>query len=247
MKRLAPLFAYIPWHARDSLMRALSPAILALAMIGIPVYAFLGASDQISATDPRGADMALNIYNSGIPLALVLGGIILVNQVVALDREKQHFRFTLAHPVAAWEFYLQRFVVALALFVAASALIPVVFSALVLKVSVLAVVQSAVLYGALLGALAMLCGALFAKDGLVLIITYVVTNVMQDLLRADVLASWLKPVARGLPPLDRLADLRGDWMRGVPVDSGDVLYVAAYAAGMLALSLFLVKRLPLAR
>jgi hypothetical protein len=247
MKRLAPLFAYIPWHARDSLMRALAPAILATGVIGIPVYAFLGASEQVSASDPRGADIALNIYNSGITLALVLGSIILVNQVVALDREKQHFRFTLAHPVAAWEFYLQRFIVSLVLFVAVCTLIPVVFSALVLDVNVLAVAQSAALYGLLLGALAMLCGVLFAKDGLVLIIMFVVTNVMQDLAKADALASWLEPIARALPPLDRLAALRGDWMRGIRGDSGDVLYVVIYGAGMLALSLFLVKRLPLAR
>ncbi len=247
MKRLAPLFAYLPWHARDSLMRALSPAILALAVIGIPIYAFLGASKTLSANDPRGADIALNIYNSGIPLALVLGSIILMNQVVALDREKQHFRFTLAHPVAAWEFYLQRFIVALILFVAASALIPLVFSALVLPVEVLGLVKAAALYGLLLGALAMLCGALFTKDGLALIVVFIVTNTLQDLRKADVLASWLEPLPRALPPLALLADVRGRWLHGTPVDSGDVLHIVAYGVGMLAISLFLVKRLPLAR
>ena len=247
MKRLAPLFAYIPWHARDAILRALTPVFLALAVIGIPIYAFLGASDKLSASDPGGADIAMNIYNSGIPLALVLGGIILMNQVVALDREKQHFRFTLAHPVAAWEFYLQRFIVALLLFVAASALIPIVFTALVLPVSVLGLVKAAALYGLLLGALAMLCGALFSKDGLVLIITFAVSSTMQDLRKADVLASWLKPVANSLPPVQLLAELRQSWLDGVPVESSDVLFVISYGVGMLAVALYLVKRLPFAR
>jgi hypothetical protein len=81
----------------------------------------------------------------------------------------------------------------------------------------------------------------------VLIITIDLTHEMPDLAKAAALASGLEPIARALPPLERLAALRGDWMRGIRGDSGDVLYVVIYGAGMLALSLFLVKRLPLAR
>lgn len=247
MNRLAPLLAYLPWHARDAWLRALTPVLIAGGVIGIPVYSFIGASDSVSVADRRGIELAMNVYDGGIPLALTLGAIILMNQVIALDRDKQYFRFTMAHPIAAWEFYLQRFLVGLVLFVAASAVIPLVFSALVVKVTVIGMIKSAALQGLLLGALAMLCGALVSKDGLALIVTYVVAQILQDLRKAEVLVSWLVPVAQSLPPVRLASSLRGDWLRGVPVESSDLLFVVSYSVAMIAAALFLVKRLPLAR
>lgn len=247
MSRLAPLTAYLPWHARDAAWRALAPLIIAAGVIGIPVYSFLFAPGRAGVTDPRGADMAMNIYNGGVPLALVLGAIILMNQVIALDREKQHFRFLLAHPVMPWAFYLQRFAVGLALYVAAAGVIPLVFSALVLDVPVLAVIKSAALFGLLIGSLAMLCGVLINKDGLLLIVVYVVSAMMYDLRKAGVLTSWLEDLARALPPVGLASEMRGQWMSGGAVDSSELLFVVAYAGGTLALALYLVKRLPLAR
>ena len=247
MKRLAPLLAYLPWHARDALGRAAAPLVIALGIIGIPIYAFIGASAERSIEDPRSADMALGIYNNGLPLALTLGAIVLMNQVIALDREKQHFRFLLAHPVAAWEYYLQRFIVGLALFAAFAALIPVVFSALVVDVSVVGVVRAAALQGLLYGAIAALCGVLWQKDGLALIVIVIVAQIMQDLKKAEQLVSWLEPVARALPPVGSISAIRSQWLVGAAADQSELLFIIAYGVGTLAVALFLVKRLPLAR
>ena len=247
MKRLAPLFAYLPWHARDAVMRALAPVLIALGVIGIPVWAFFGSGDRGEVTDPRGAQMAVSIYQGGIPLVLAIGAIILMNQVVALDREKQHFRFLLAHPVAAWEYYLQRFAVGLVLFVAAIALVPLTFSALVSDVPVIALMKAAALEGLLVGALATLCGVLVNKDGLALIGVFLLSKILQDLDKVDQLASWIEPIARGLPPIALEGEIRQQLLSGTAVASGDLLHVVSYAIGMLAVALFLVKRLPLAR
>lgn len=246
MSRLSPLLAYLPWHARDAVWRALAPVIIALGVIGLPVWAFASGSERGLASTAV-AQMTMNIYDGGMPLALTLGAIIFMNQVVALDREKQYFRFLLAHPVSAWELYLQRFVVGLALYVAAVALIPLAFGALVVEVPVVATVKAAALLGLLVGALATLCGVLVNKDGLALIGVFILARILQDLERVGQLASWLAPVARALPPVALEAELRRQWMQGIPVDGSDVMFVAAYAAGMLAVALFLVKRLPLAR
>ena len=170
-----------------------------------------------------------------------------MNQVVALDREKQHFRFLLAHPVAAWEYYLQRFAVGLVLFVAAIALVPLTFSALVSDVPVIALMKAAALEGLLVGALATLCGVLVNKDGLALIGVFLLSKILQDLDKVDQLASWIEPIARGLPPIALEGEIRQQLLSGTAVASGDLLHVVAYAIGMLAVALFLVKRLPLAR
>lgn len=247
MNRLAPLFAYLPWHARDALGRALAPLAIAAGVIGIPVWSFIGNSDRTSVADPRGAEMAMQIYGGGVPLTLSIGAIIMMNQVVALDRDKQHYRFLLAHPVAAWEYYLQRFIVGLVLFVLAVSLVPLTFGALVLDVPVVALMKAAALEALLVGALATLCGALMSKDGLGLIGVILVSKILQDLEKVDQLASWLEPIARGLPPIALQGQIRGQLLSGAAVASGDLLHVIAYGVGMLAVALFLVKRLPLAR
>jgi len=247
MSRLAPLLAYIPWHARDALPRAIAPLLIAFGIIGIPVWAFVGGNAQVSVSDPRGADLAMQIYNGGLPLVLGIGAIILMNQVVALDREKQHYRFLLAHPVAAWEYYLQRFIVGLVLFVAAAAVVPILFSALAVDVPIIPLMKTAALEGLLVGALATFCGVLVNKDGVALIITFLLAKILQDLDRVDQLTWWLEPVARGLPPIALSGEIRSQLLSNTAVAQGDLLHVIGYAVGMLAVALFLVKRLPLAR
>ena len=146
-----PIAGYLRWHARDSLLRAFTPVILFAGMGGVPLWSFtrtvgLGAMDR-----PGDAQtLALQIYGNTMPLAMTLGAVLLATGIPATDREKQYFRFLFAKPIVAWAFYLQQFLVSLALFVAAMTLVPLGFTALVTAAPVLAVTQSALVFGLLL-------------------------------------------------------------------------------------------------
>lgn len=244
----SPLGGYLRWHAQDSLLRAFTPAILFSGMGGFPLWSVartvgLGAMDRPGESQ----SLALQIYGNTMPLAMTLGAVILATGLPATDREKQYFRFLFAKPVAAWAFYLQQFLVALALFVAAMTLIPIGFSAIVTAVPVLAVTQSALVFGLLYGSLVVLCGALVNRDGVAFIVVAASSFMLQGLGKAGALPDWLAGIARGLPPFVVADGMRALWLAGEPVPLGDIVHVTGYSIGMLAAALFLVRRLPLAR
>ena len=243
-----PLAGYLRWQAQDSLLRAFTPVILFAGMGGIPLWSFtrtvgLGAMDQPGEAQ----SLALQIYGSTMPLAMTLGAVILATGIPATDREKQYFRFLFAKPVVAWEFYLQQFLVALVLFAAAMTLVPVGISAIVTPVPVLAVTQSALLFGLLYGSLVVLCGALVNKDGVAFIAVAALSFMLQSLGKAGALPDWLALVASGLPPFVVADGMRAQWLAGQPVPLGDIIHVTGYSIGMLAAALYFVRRLPLAR
>jgi len=248
MNPLGPLAAYLPWHARDSAGRALlAPAIFLLTAVA-PIWAFMSSNPEISFRDAGAAqDFARSLYNTFLPMGTVLGAVVMMNQVPALDRERQYFRFLFAHQVTPWRFYLQRYLVAFALFLAGVAVIPLGFSALVTDVAFLPTMYSAALFGLLVGTLMCLCGALTQRDGLALIVVYLGTSVLQQIERAEALPGWLEPVVAALPPFDVAGTLRTAWLTGGPYDTGDLVHVVAYSAALLVVALVAIKRFPLVR
>jgi hypothetical protein len=189
----------------------------------------------------------MQIYNAFIQMAATLGSVAMMNQIVALDRERQYFRFLFAHRVRPWHFYLQRFAVALLLLVALFATIPIGFSLFVTPVSAVPALQSMALYGFLVGSLAMLCGALVQRDGIALIVVFAAASVLQQAKRMGNLPSVLGVLADALPPFHRASVIRTEWLTGVAVDAGDLLIVIGYGLAMLVAALVVVKRFPLVR
>ncbi len=244
----SPIAGYLRWQARDSLLRAFTPVILFAGMGGVPLWSFtrtvgLGAMDRPGDAQ----NLALQIYGNTMPLAMTLGAVLLATGIPATDREKQYFRFLFAKPVVAWAFYLQQFLVSLALFVVAMTLVPLGFTALVTAAPVLAVTKSALVFGLLYGSLVVLCGALVNKDGVAFIVVAASSFMLQTLGKAGALPDWLAGIARGLPPFVVADGMRALWLAGEPVPIGDIMHVVGYSIGMLAAALFLVRRLPLAR
>lgn len=243
-----PLLGYVRWQAQDALPRALTPVLLFLLMAGLPLWS---ASTQfgLAAMDRPGDAQrdALQIYAAILPIAMTLGAVILASGLPATDREKQYFRFLFAKPVSVWQFYLQQFTVAVAMFVAAMALVPLGFSAIVTAVSVVAVIKSAFVYALLFGSLLTLCGSLVNKDGVALVGVAAISSILQGLAQGEGAPAWIGFLAHVLPPF-RTADLvRSLWISGQPVNPADVALVIGYSLGMLAAALVLVRRLPLAR
>lgn len=243
----SPLLLYARWQLREALGKALVPVLLFAGIGGIPLWTIhrQGAAGGMGAADLERADMA--IYGATMPLVMTLGAVLLANALVSTDREKQHFRFLFSRPVAAWRFYLQQFVLSVLLFVACFTVIPVGFGLLVTPVPVFAALQSAALYALLIGSLAFLCSVLVNKDGVLLVVVALFSVTLQQAERAAALPRWAALLADALPPFVAADTVRSRWLDGRAADTGDLTLVLLYAAGMLMVSLFLLRRTPLAR
>lgn len=250
-----PLAAYVPWQVRYAIPRAATPLALFLVFGVLPIWGGLAGQNALIGESALGAlrqagdaqRLALAVYGQSVSLCMTLGAIVSVNGIIALDRERQYFRFLFSHPVVPWMYYLQQFVISTLLFVAAMALIPVGFGFVVTDVPILPVVQSALLYGLVFGALALLCSALMNRDGLLFIALLVLTSALQQVERQNALPTWLAGMANALPPLVTADAVRTRWLLGQSAVTGDVVLVVGYALAMLAAALFIVRRAPLAR
>lgn len=241
-----PLLAYTRWHAIESLPRLLTPLGLFAFLGGISLWVARN-SVGVEALQQPGQQQAaiLMMYSNALSFSITLGAIALAAGFIALDRERQHFRFLFSHPVVPWQHYLQRYVVSLLLFSLVLMIIPLWFRATFLEVPVLAVGASALLYALLYGSLALLCGALVNKDGIAFIGVVLIGNSLQQ--SAPALPAWLQHLASALPPF-RVADtVRADLLASRAVDTGDLFHVVAYSVALLAAALFIVRRAPLAR
>ncbi len=248
MSARASLLAYAPWHAWYALPRAAASPGLFLILAGIPLSVTIGEFGLEAMRSPGEAQQAaLLIYSQMMTLSMTLGAIIMVSGLVALDRERQHFRFLFSHPVVPWQYYLQQFVVSTLCFAAAMALIPLGFGVLVTAVPVLPVVQSALVYALAYGSLALLCGALLNKDGLIFIGVIIFAVTLQQAAAAGALPGWLVAAAKALPPLVAAQAIRAQWLAGGTAGAAEIMRVVAYSLGMLAVTLFVIRRAPLAR
>lgn len=244
----ANLLAYARWHARDALPRALVPAGLFAVIAGMPLALMvraLGLEGIRASADAR--EQALLVYTGTLPQMILLGALLVGSGFVALDRERGHVRFLFATPVVAWQYYLLRFLVGIALFTAATSLIPVAFGLLLFRVPVLPVLLTAGTYAFLLGSLAMLAGAFTRRDGLVVIGVTLASLMFQALSRSGDAPRWLGVVAAVLPPVDTADRLRAAWFQGDPAATGDVTLVLGYALAMLVTALYTIHRAPLVR
>jgi hypothetical protein len=242
---LRPLLAYLPWNARDAVVRACVPPLIFLLVVSGPLYAFGQANAHLTFDDQAsGTAFALSIYTAFVQLAMTLGAIAMMNQIVSLDRERQFFRFLFPHQVAPWMFYLQRFTVSLVLFLSLFATIPLGYSFFITDVPVVPTMQAAAMYGLLFGSLAMLSGALVQRDGIALIGVFLVGTLLQS---TASLPKALTLLGDALPPFDTAGAARSAWLAGRAVEAADVVLVVGYSLAMLIASLAVIKRLPLVR
>lgn len=244
----AGLLGYARFQARDALPRALAPLALFVGLGGIPLWTMtrqLGLA--ASRENERFAVMSEQAYLQVGGMAMTLGAIVMMSGLASLDRERGHFRFLFAQPVAPWRYYLQHFVVSALLFVGCYAIIPLGFGAIFHAVPLAPALLSAGLYVLLYGALGLLCTAIWNRDGIPFILVLVVARTLQQVARTELLPGWLEGVAHALPPLEAADRVRTAWMAERALEGNDLVLVLGYALGMLASALLLIRAKPLAR
>ena len=85
------------------------------------------------------------------------------------------------------------------------------------------------------------------KDGLLLILSYMGTQLLQQLARQEVLYEWLRPIVRGLPPIESLSTVVKTLLDGASWPVTDMIHVGGYGIGMLVAGLLVIRRAPLVR
>lgn len=242
------LLAYLPWHARDAAVRALTPLVISALLLSIPLGAMAnGASWAVLREPGRLQDAALGAYRQTIELAITLGALLVASGFVAADRDRGHVRFLFSAPIVPWRFYLQRFVVGAVCFVLAVSCIPLAFGLVVRTVPVAPAATSAALYALLIGSLALLAGAITRRDGAVVIGVLLLAGLLQPLAAQAELPAALEAFAASLPPLHAADRVRADLLQGSTPDGRALVHVLGYASGMLAAALVVLRRAPLVR
>lgn len=244
------LLAYAPWQARDGVVKALVSVVIFALIAGIPLATVPRSIEggwSAFSTDPQMMEFARTLYFNIGGLAMLLGAIMQHSQVIALDRERQYFRFLFAHQVAPWAFYLQRYVVGLLMFSLFFMVIPLVFSKFVTPIPILGTLKATLFFGSFVGALAVLAGAITKKDGLLLIGVYLVSSALQQPSAYDALPTWAQWISKLLPSTYAAGAVRDAWLKGAPIVSADFWLVAGWTVGMLVAALVIIRRFPLAR
>jgi hypothetical protein len=245
---LRPLLAYLPWQLRDMAVRGLAPLAIMLVVAGIPTFAFLRGQDIVDlVNNARQAEFVVQVYQSVATLAITLGAFLFMSSSVAMDRDKQHVRFFFAQQVSPVNFYLQRFAVGMLVFVAIFALAPLAVDVFLTDVHVWGSLAAYAISLVLVGGLTVLAASLTNRDGLALILSFLTIRTLQQLAAQDLLASWLKPIARGLPPIETMAQLSRALVEGNTVQGTDVIHVVGYGIGLLVAGLLVMRRAPLVR
>ena len=245
---LRPLLAYLPWQARDMAVRGLAPLAIMLAVGGIPVFAFLRSQEVVDlANDAMQADFVRNVYQSVAALAITLGALLFMTSSVALDRDKQHVRFFFSHQVNPASYYLQRFVVGMGVFLTIFALAPGGIELFLTDVNVVGSLAAFAVTLVLVGGMTVLAASLTNRDGIALILAFVVIRTLQQLAAQDLLAQWMRPIVRGLPPIETMTVISRALIEGNTLQSNDVIHVLGYGPGLLAAGLVVMHRGPLVR
>lgn len=245
---LQTLRDYAPWQARDTVPRAFVPMAVVAVFGGIPVY----AAAHSQRTNPEFTAEAFGqilrlTYVGVVPLAFTLGAFLFMTRSIAEDRERQYVRFLFSHAVAPAPFYLSRFVVGLVTYLICFLPVPFIVRHLGADVPVVGSMVAMVASLTLIGGLATLCSALWNKDGLALVFIYAATQSLQRLGSMDALAAWLKPIVRGMPPLNSLGTVVETLLRGGTWPTTDLIHVVGYGVGLLVAGLLVLRRAPLVR
>lgn len=242
--------AYLRYQLGDYLLqRAVLPLVLVLFIAGLPLYATLRQQPEFF-DQTRGALFARQLFTNTVTVFLPIGVFLAVTGVLSTDRQHGHFRFYFSKPVGVLAYYAQTYLLHGLCFVALFGGITWAFGALSVHQSVGGALKAAALTFVLVGGLGFLLGALTRFDGGLLVIVYLFTMTLQDLVARAVPALppwWAVQLARALPPIHTMDELRTRLYNNEAIAAGPLWHVLGYGAGAFALGFVALRRLPLSR
>ncbi len=236
--------SYARYMLGDYLLRgAALPTAMVVVLAGMPILTFGTFSTA------RDVDFAQRIFTSVVTLFLPFGAFVAATGTASMDRWHGYTRFVFAKPVNVLAYYLQAYCIRGVAFVALFGLLTWAFGALTMPQPVLGAMAAAALTFVLVGGMGFLFGALFRFDGIVLAVVYAAALMLQDLARAPgaPVPEWARLLARVLPPVVSLDDLRNHLYAGDTLAGAPLSYVIAYGGGAFVLGLVALRYRPLSR
>lgn len=245
---------YARYQLRDTLTHRLALPLLLIALVtGLPAYVVMRNSPADFFQGPQGATFAMQLYTQSTSLFLPLGAFLCAVGAASADRHHGYFRLLFSKPQQVPAYYLQLYVVAGLAFILMFGAITWAVGAMTVRLSVLHGMESAALTWVLVGGLGMLFGALTRFDAAVLVATYVLALLLQQIVAAPGalahggLPRWLGVLGSALPPVRALDQLRDQLYAAQPLDPVQLWYVLGYGAVALAAGVLWLRRAPLAR
>lgn len=226
----ARLGRYAVWQLRDYAF-GVGGATLVLGGLGIGVLAMMKLS--VNGTAPAAVGMTTGVLG----VLGFLGPIFACSGLVADDRSRGYYRFTLAKPVNPVRLYGQAFLLRWAAFLAIMAVVWVVGAVLLAPPAFIGTLAYAALCYLTIGGVTLLLSTMLRHAWIGSLILAAASAITTGLARVPGLW-WLKAVHAILPPFWVVGDIASATMRGMLPPTGEVAWFVAY--GLLAILAALV-------
>ena len=248
--RYPPLLAYARFQLGDYLLRRASVALLMVVfMAGLPLWGMLRGQPDLFK-NPSSAVLAMQLYTGTVALFLPIGAFLAGAGIISADRHQGFFRFYFSKPVNVVAYYVQTYLLRGIVFIALFGALTWGWGALTIHVSVHRAMEAAALTFVLVGGLGLLFSVLLRFDGLLLVLVYLVSMTLQQIVSLagkPRLPEWAVQLAKVLPPVYRMDQVRNHLYAAEAISAADVWYVVGYGIGAFALGLFLLRKLALSR
>ena len=248
------LLRYSRYQLPDFLTQRLAlPLILLAFAAGLPTYLMTKNTPPGWMQSPQGINLAHQMFMQSITLYLPLGAFVGAVGVISSDRQRGYFRFLFSKPVNVLAYYAQTYLVHAAVYVAVFGVIVWTFSQYTTHFSVHRSMEAAALTFVLVGGVGLMLGALTRADAAGLIALYVLSLMLHQLMAAPNglknggLPGWHVLIAKVLPPVHKLDEIRNHLYAAQPIDMAHLWHVIGYGGVAAAVGFLLLRRLPLAR
>lgn len=236
--------AYARWQLRDALLtRGVQGAVIGL-LIGLqlvlPVRLALGEG---WAATPDGAQAVGAIVRSLEALLPPLLTLVAVNGIVAGDRRSGHYRLLFSKPVSVAGYYAQAWLALLATVLVVGLALAALFALLVRPTAPATLLAMLLLNFALLGSIGFLLSTVTRFDWLGLGAIWIGSGLAHGAWTGA--GGWRGAARLLLPPVHLLEPAHERLRAGALPEAGALLWIAAWTAACVALTLVVVRRRPL--
>ncbi len=237
---------YLRFQIGDFLLQKASiPLILAGVVGGMSVWVGSHQARPMDWNSVDGIRIAGQILKQSMDIFLPLLAFLSINSISSADRQHGHVRFFFSKPVPVTGYYLQTWCVYGLLVTLMGGLFTLVMQSFTTPLPVFGAMEAAALTWVLAGGVGYLLSSLTRIDGAVLILIWLVSSVLRTVaaIRPETpLATWLLPLVKLLPPVDRLDAVRTALYGGQAPGSGAVLHIVAYGLCGLVLGVIVLRR-----
>jgi hypothetical protein len=244
------LLSYARFQLGDYLLQRAAVALVMVVFVaGLPLWGMLRGEPDLFK-NPGSAVLAMQLYTGTVALFLPVGAFLAGVGIISADRHQGFFRFYFSKPVNVVAFYAQTYLLHGVVFIALFGALTWGWGALTIHVSVHRAMEAAALTFVLVGGLGLLFGVLLRFDGVLVVLVYLVSMTLQQIVSLPGklrLPEWAVQLAKVLPPVHKMDQVRNHLYAAEAISAADVWHVVGYGIGAFALGLFLLRELALSR